>query len=101
MKCLRIIVAAAALVSAISAGSIAAATVSEKDLVIVTPRGASAMETLAAREVRRYVSLRTGLLVPVVEVQDTLPGKAAVVVARKDRAIVSAVADAREIFQVR
>ena len=95
MKCLRIIVAAAALVSAISAGSIAAATVSEKDLVIVTPRGASAMETLAAREVRRYVYLRTGLLVPVVEVQDTLPGKAAVVVARKDRAIVSAVADAR------
>ena len=70
------------------------ASVSDKDLVIVSPQGATVMETVAAREIRRYVYLRTGLLVPIVEAQDKLPGKAAVVVAQKDRPIVSAVADA-------
>ena len=50
------------------------------------------MESLAAREIRRYVYLRSGQLFPIVEAQDHLPQAAlAVVVAQKDRPIVSAV----------
>ncbi|MDQ1255495.1 MAG: hypothetical protein QG656_86, partial [Candidatus Hydrogenedentes bacterium] len=51
--------------------------------VIVSPADASWMEQLAAREVRRYLYVRTGIFL---SISDTLPDRAnAVVVARSDR----------------
>ena len=35
------------------------------EILIVTPKDASPLETLAAREIRRYVYLRTGSLSPI------------------------------------
>ncbi|MBI5385680.1 MAG: hypothetical protein HZA90_13460 [Verrucomicrobia bacterium] len=61
------------------------------DLAIVSPRGATAMETLAAREVRRYVYLRTGRLLPIVQAENELAAAGVIVVAQKDRPVVSAV----------
>jgi hypothetical protein len=58
---------------------------------IVSPAGATALEALAAREVRRYVYVRTGRLLPI-------EGEAhgpAIVVGRSDRAPVRALADAK------
>jgi hypothetical protein len=68
-----------------------ARALSDAPLAIVTAPGASDMEALAAREVRRYVYLRTGQLLPILEAQDSLPVRTAVVVAQKDRPIVAAV----------
>ena len=39
------------------------------DMALLEEQGATVMETVAAREIRRYVYLRTGLLVPIVEAQ--------------------------------
>ena len=39
----------------------------KNDLLIVTPKSASPLETLAAREIRRYLYLRTGSLFPIEE----------------------------------
>jgi hypothetical protein len=57
---------------------------------IVSPKGASDLETLAAHEVRRYVYLRTGRLLPIVPTVPDAVG--AIVVARKDRDVVTALA---------
>ena len=62
------------------------------EIKIVSPRNASALESLAAREVRRYFYLRTGHLLPIVTAGAKLEG-AAVIVARKDRPIASAALD--------
>lgn len=51
---------------------------------IISPENASALETLAAREVRRYFYVRTGELLPIVTASQ-LPAGEAIVVARKDR----------------
>ena len=52
----------------------AAPAAQSKPTVIVSPREASWMETLAAREVRRYIYLRTGRLLPMVtEPKGALP----------------------------
>jgi hypothetical protein len=60
---------------------------------ILVPPGASYLESLAAREVRRYVYLRTGQLLPIRKAE-RLPGgsAAAIVVARKDRPLVTSLA---------
>ena len=71
------------------AGRLCAA--SDPSLAIVTPADASFLESVAAREIRRYVYLRTGHLAPVVSARETLPARNVVVVARKDRAIVRTV----------
>jgi hypothetical protein len=42
---------------------------------IVSPEGASFVEALAAKEVRRYVYLRTGRLLPIIETAGALPEK--------------------------
>ena len=53
------------------------------------------MEKLAAREVRRYIYLRTGRLLPMMtEPKGALPKGNLILVARKDRALVRAGADA-------
>jgi hypothetical protein len=63
--------------------------------IIVSPREASWMEQLAAREVRRYVYLRTGRLLPMmIEPKGALPGGNLILVARKDRPLVRAGAGA-------
>jgi hypothetical protein len=55
----------------------------------VSPREASWLEQLAAREVRRYVYLRTGRLLPMMtEPTGALPGGNLILVARKDSALV-------------
>lgn len=64
---------------------------SPEGFAVFSPPGASWLETLAAREVRRYVYLRTGQLLPVVEVAGVLPDAAAgIVVAEKGRPVVAA-----------
>lgn len=53
------------------------------------------MEKLAAREVRRYIYLRTGRLLPLMtEPKGALPSGNLILVARRDRALVRAGADA-------
>jgi hypothetical protein len=60
---------------------------------IVSPAGASGLEQLAAREVRRYFYLRTGKVLPIVT-SDTAPAAGAIVVARRDRAVAGKVGSA-------
>jgi hypothetical protein len=55
---------------------------------ILSPEGASYSERLAAREVRRYVYLRTGQLLPIVSQASAAQDADAIVVGRKDRALV-------------
>ena len=64
----------------------------EERQAIVAPEGATFAETLAARELRRYVYLRTGQLLPVVPAAERVPERATIVVAGKDRPIARAVA---------
>ncbi|MGB2755551.1 MAG: malectin domain-containing carbohydrate-binding protein [Phycisphaerae bacterium] len=62
---------------------------------IVVPKGASYAETLAAKEVRRYVYLRTARLLPIVEGVKTLPeGGDLIVVATEDRRLPGDITDA-------
>jgi hypothetical protein len=73
----------------------AATAAQPKPATIVSPRDASWMEQLAAREVRRYVYLRTGRLLPMMtEPKGTIPGGDLILVARKDRPLVRAGASA-------
>lgn len=55
---------------------------------IISPERASALETLAAREVRRYFYVRTGELLPIV-IASKVPAGEAIVVARQDRPLAS------------
>jgi len=65
---------------------------------IVCAKGSSSQEELAAREVRRYVYLRTGRRLSIVEAEDSLPGDTdAIVVAQKDRKIVGTVPSGGEL----
>jgi hypothetical protein len=64
------------------------ASASRADLTIVTPPKPSAMETLAAREVRRYLYVRTGTLLPIVAAPAAPVGEA-IVVASKGHAPVA------------
>ncbi len=81
---LRADAAAEAMVEAASspapAGQDAAST-----FCIVSPERASALETLAAREVQRYVYLRTGELLSISQPRRAMRQSEAIVVARKDR----------------
>jgi alpha-glucuronidase len=66
-------------------------------VTIVTAAGASPLETLASRELRRYVYLRTGRL-PTVSVPGALPG-GDVVVVRKDHLPAGAAEEIRAAAQ--
>jgi len=61
---------------------------------IVRPAGATIREKLAAREVRRYVYCRTGQVLLIAD--KMLADGEAIVVARKDRPVVTALADATD-----
>jgi len=55
-------------------------------VTIVSPYGATTAEYLAAQEVRRYVYLRTGKLLPIVRSDNNLPSNTSfIVVGQKDR----------------
>jgi hypothetical protein len=65
---------------------------------VVVPPDASRLETLAAREIARYVYLRTGTLPPVTAATGA-PAGAAVVVARRGRALAAPVQSALDALQ--
>ncbi|KKK90060.1 hypothetical protein LCGC14_2726870, partial [marine sediment metagenome] len=71
--------------------AVPSACFAEPQATVVCPPEASVQETLAAKEIRRYVYLRTGKLLPIVE---TSAGDA-IVVARKNRQIVGRLDDAQ------
>jgi len=57
-------------------------------VTIVSPEGATEAERLAAKEIRRYLYLRTGKLLPIVRSDGKLPSKTSlVVVGQKDSGI--------------
>lgn len=59
------------------------------DVTIVCPKDASMPERLAAKEIRRYIYLRTGSLLPIVPAERKLPSRASlIVVGQKDRPVV-------------
>ena len=58
-------------------------------LTVLRPEGASFAESLAAQEVRRYLYLRTGQLVPVAKEALPVAGPA-ILIARKDRPVLAA-----------
>ena len=59
-----------------------------KEAVILSPRDASPLERLAAREVRRYIYLRTQRLLPIISDPGAVQRADAILVARKDRALI-------------
>jgi hypothetical protein len=66
-------------------------TASEPAVVIAVPSDASFSERLAAKEIRRYIYLRTGTVVTISEAASMIPGSGpAILVARKDRPILHA-----------
>jgi len=81
-----IAVAVAALVAAAPACCAEAGAGEPSPCTIVVPQGASYAEALAAKEVRRYVYLRTARLLPIAEEPKALPeGGDLIVVAIEDR----------------
>ncbi|MHB0999203.1 MAG: malectin domain-containing carbohydrate-binding protein [Armatimonadota bacterium] len=66
---------------------------SGESIKIIESKNASAREKLAAQEVMRYVYLRTGKLPEIISSDKGVQGQA-IVVARKDRSLVSSLADA-------
>ena len=67
----------------------------EKPVKIVLPGNASEQEALAAKEVRRYVYLRTGRLLAIVRADSLIDGSDLIVVSRKDRPFIRQLADVR------
>jgi hypothetical protein len=65
----------------------------DRDLKIVGPARSSPREALAAREVRRYLYLRTGVLVPIVETDRIPAGAAGIVIARKGNPLIADATD--------
>jgi len=56
------------------------------NVTIVCPSGVMAAENLAAKEIRRYLYLRTGNLVPIVQSKNKLPSKTSlIVIGQKNR----------------
>jgi len=66
----------------------AAMAAAQDDTVILRSPDASWAEVLAAREVRRYIYLRSGRLLPVLSDASRAGDRNAIVVGRKDRALV-------------
>ncbi|HDY88002.1 MAG TPA: hypothetical protein ENH82_07815 [bacterium] len=65
----------------------------EKPVIIVYPKGASTLEILAAREIRKYVYLRTGKLLEIAEENAEIKEKTdLIVVSMKDRPLVHEIA---------
>ena len=64
------------------------------DVSIISSRNATIAERLAAKEIRRYLYLRTGKLLPIVQRKNKLPSKTSlIVVGQKDCPVVKALSD--------
>jgi len=64
------------------------------DVTIVSPSDATTAERLAAKEIRRYLYLRTGKLLPIVQSKNKLPSKTSlIVVGQKGRPAVKVLTD--------
>ncbi|MFH1884368.1 MAG: hypothetical protein ABIL62_16855, partial [Planctomycetota bacterium] len=50
------------------------------EVTIVSPSNAAIAENLAAKEIRRYLYLRTGKLLPIVQSKNKLPSKTSLIV---------------------
>ena len=61
-----------------------------ESITIVEPQKAELPEQLAAREIRRYLYLRTGQLVPIVPADSERPSGRSIVIGHKDQPIVDA-----------
>jgi hypothetical protein len=62
------------------------------DITIISPSGATTAERLAAKEIRRYLYLRTGKLLPIVQTNNRpLLKTPLIVVAQKDRAVIKTI----------
>jgi len=83
----------AALISLLSIASPAAES---PETVILQPRNASWAEALGAREVRRYLYVRAGQLLPIKESESAAGNKSAIVIARKGRALLNGFSSERE-----
>ncbi|MCX5655299.1 MAG: hypothetical protein NTY65_11685, partial [Planctomycetota bacterium] len=78
MKHFALVALASAALAACAAGCTAEAARPAADAppcTIVVPKGASYAEALAAKEVRRYIYLRTGQLLPIIETAGAPPEK--------------------------
>ena len=63
-------------------------------ITIVSPSNASTIECLVAQEVRRYVYLRTGKLLPIIQTDKNLPSKTSlIIVGQKDRPAIREITD--------
>ncbi len=80
-NCLWLLAALIGLFSIASQGGQPAGT------VIIQPREGSWAETLAAKEVRRYIYLRTGQVLPIQATDQAPSDRSAIVIARKDRLV--------------
>ncbi len=72
---------------------LASCTTRAPQTTIVLPQDASALETLAAKEVRRYVYLRSGQLLPIVGADTLMAETDIILVAQKDRPAIEQIAD--------
>ena len=80
-------------IAALALGALAETAV-QAGMSIVAPVSASPLEQLAAREVRRYIYLRTGQLLPVVQ-DAAAPVAGNIVIARQDRPLSAPAAQPR------
>jgi hypothetical protein len=62
-----------------------------ESITIVEPQKAELPERLAAREIRRYLYLRTGALVPIAAARSERPSGPSIIIGHKDQPVVSAV----------
>ncbi len=85
-----VVLASFAILSAILAPEAMVCGAAES-ITIIEPQQAQMPERLAAREMRRYLYLRTGQLVPIVTGAAARPGGQSIVVSRRDQPVVEAV----------
>jgi len=79
----------AALTFVLSIPTATANALSAHEVAIVSPKDATFAERLAAKEIRRYLYLRTGELPGVVHSEKLLPERAvSIVVGQKDRGVI-------------
>ena len=72
--------------------------VTSEPISIICPKKPSFLETLASREIFRYVYLRTGELLPIVNEDWLTAGEVSgIVIARKDRELMKGVANAEDL----
>ncbi len=90
LECAAIVLTSTVAIAALGLDAAEAAPAATA-VTIATAPGTSALESFAAREVRRYVYVRTDQLLPIAAAE-TAPSGDAIIIVRKDRAPVGATA---------